>query len=65
MTLGRYKTQLRAVVEQYTNAELRQRVRYSHGLALLTPPQARAWRMMAYGVLEDRRRARLDRTAAH
>ena len=48
----------RNAVLQYTNAELRQRVRYGHGLALLHPDLARAWRMMAYGVLIERRRKR-------
>lgn len=38
---------LRAIVEQYTNAELRQRIRFSYGLALLRPERARTWRMMA------------------
>jgi len=56
---------LRGIVEQYTNAELRQRVRYGHGLFLLQPHQAIAWKKMAYGILLERRRAKKDRTAAH
>lgn len=52
---------LRFVVQQYTNAELRQRVRHGHGLVLQNDRQARAWKCMAYGVLRDRARRRFDR----
>lgn len=49
----------RSAVVQYTDCELRQRVRHSHGLALLNPSKALAWRTMAYGILLERMRARL------
>ncbi len=50
----------RTAVVQYTSCELRQRVRHAQGLALLHPKKARKWRMMAYGVLLERRKARHD-----
>jgi hypothetical protein len=55
------KRQQRDIVEQYTNAELRQRVHDERGFGLLTPTQARQWKTMAYGVLLERWRQRKDR----
>lgn len=53
--------QMRFVVEQFTNAELRQKLRRNHGFGLLTPSQIRRWKAMAYGVLLDRRKTGRDR----
>lgn len=52
--------ELRKAVVQYTSNELRQRVRWSHGLGLLTTERAKDWRQMAYGVLLNRRRRQHD-----
>jgi len=49
------KADYRFMVVQFTTPELRQRMRYSRGLALLTDAEARRWRMMAYGILRERR----------
>jgi len=61
----RAKTHLRAAVQQFTNAELRQRVRHEHGLALLTDREARAWKTMSYGVLLERQRSKTDRVSPY
>lgn len=54
----------RSAVIQYTNAELRKVVRHQWSLGLMTPRQAKQYRMMAYGVLLERQRkaASGDRT---
>jgi len=58
------KKEQRAIVVQFTSPELRARVRHQSGLGLLTAPQARSWRCMAYGVLREREREHHDGRAA-
>jgi hypothetical protein len=58
------KKRLRKVMAQYTSCELRQCVRHGQGLGLLPHERVKAWRMMAYGVLADRRRIHHDGRAA-
>lgn len=54
----------RRAVVQYTNCELRGVLRHGNGLALMQPSAAKAYRMMAYGVLVERRMKSQDRNIA-